>query len=226
MKTINILSCVATVACVACASEPPKSAQTNTTGASSYETSRTTSSRTDTTPATTDSRMQASDFSNSHTVMNAPKATEPRVMPLANAGATGNGKGNDTWGKTGTPSDPSRATPVDTAPQYPTAAGDSPTTPKVDNTKNNARDKGGTTLTPMDQGKSDAERKITATIRKNVVGDKALSMNAKNVKIITQGDRVTLRGVVKTDAEKSAIERYAYDCSGVGTVDNQLEVKQ
>jgi hyperosmotically inducible protein len=92
------------------------------------------------------------------------------------------------------------------------------------NTKINDRDRHGA-LTPMDQG-GGADRDITAAIRRAVVGDKALSFTAKNVKIITVGGKVTLRGPVKSDEEKSAIEAKAKAANGVSSVDNQLEVKK
>jgi hypothetical protein len=92
------------------------------------------------------------------------------------------------------------------------------------NTKINDRDRHGA-LTPMDQG-GGSDRDITAAVRRAVVGDKALSFTAKNVKIITVGGKVTLRGPVKSDDEKSAIEAKAKATPGVGSVDNQLEVKK
>jgi hyperosmotically inducible protein len=92
------------------------------------------------------------------------------------------------------------------------------------NTKNNDRDRHGA-LTPMDQG-GGADRDITAAIRRAAVGDKALSFTAKNVKIITVGGKVTLRGPVKSDEEKSLIESKAKAATGVSSVDNQLEVKK
>lgn len=98
-------------------------------------------------------------------------------------------------------------------------------TKNADNTKINDRDRHGA-LTPMDQGGSEAERNITASIRKGVVGDKSLSFTAKNVKIITNGTKVTLRGAVKTDQERSAIELRAKQTAGVTDVDNQIEVKK
>lgn len=98
-------------------------------------------------------------------------------------------------------------------------------TKNATNTKINDRDRHGA-LTPMDQGGSAAERNITASIRKGVVGDKSLSFTAKNVKIITTGSKVTLRGPVKTDEERSAIETRAKQTPGVTEVDNQLEVKK
>ena len=98
-------------------------------------------------------------------------------------------------------------------------------TKNATNTKINDRDRHGA-LTPMDQGGSAAERNITAAIRKGVMGDKSLSFTAKNVKIITNGTKVTLRGPVSSDQERSNIETRAKQTPGVTEVDNQIEVKK
>jgi osmotically-inducible protein OsmY len=78
----------------------------------------------------------------------------------------------------------------------------------------------------MDQGSSDGERKVTATIRKAVVADPDLSFSAKNVTIITMGGKVVLRGAVNSIHEKNAIDRYARSTPGVTEVDNELDVKK
>jgi len=52
-----------------------------------------------------------------------------------------------------------------------------------------------------------------------------MSANARNVKIITIAGRVTLRGPVNSEEEKSVIEEIARRNTPSGTVDNQLEVK-
>ena len=96
----------------------------------------------------------------------------------------------------------------------------------ADNTKRNARDADGTTLTPLDQGENEADRTITQQIRKAVVGHDQLSTNAKNVKIITQNGVVTLRGPVKSAEEKSTIASVAQKTGGVKRVDNQLEIER
>lgn len=96
----------------------------------------------------------------------------------------------------------------------------------ADNTKRNARDADGTTLTPLDQGENEADRTITQQIRKAVVGHDQLSTNAKNVKIITQDGVVTLRGPVKSAEEKSTIASVAQKTGGVKRVDNQLEIER
>jgi hypothetical protein len=95
----------------------------------------------------------------------------------------------------------------------------------ADNTGINERDKGGATMLPTDQSENPMDRDITAGVRKQVVGDENLSMQAKNVKIITTGQVVTLRGPVKSEAEKKAIGEYAARAPNVKRVDNQLEVE-
>jgi hyperosmotically inducible protein len=98
-------------------------------------------------------------------------------------------------------------------------------TKNADNTKMNERDRHDA-LTPMNQGNGSDEIKISAAIRKGIVGDKSLSFMAKNVKVITQGTKVTLRGPVHSDQEKAAIEARARQTPGVTDVDDQIEVKK
>ena len=98
-------------------------------------------------------------------------------------------------------------------------------TPAADNTSKNQRDRSGETATSGDQSNSQEDVKITASIRRAVVGDKSLSMTAKNVKIITANGTVTLRGPVNNDAEKTKIAELAQSAAGNAKIDNQLEVK-
>lgn len=95
----------------------------------------------------------------------------------------------------------------------------------ADNTKRNENDDKSGVLTAGDQGESEADRKITQHVRQGVVGDDALSMTAKNVKIITVNGVVTLRGPVNSEKEKTDIATVAQRVEGVKRVDNQLEVK-
>jgi osmotically-inducible protein OsmY len=74
------------------------------------------------------------------------------------------------------------------------------TATQPDNTVRNVRDRNNNTLTPLDQGNSKADLQITSQIRKQIIASKTMSVNAKNVKIITENGRVTLRGPVKTAA--------------------------
>ena len=66
--------------------------------------------------------------------------------------------------------------------------------------------------------------RITQEIRKAVVANDALSVNAHNVKIITSGGVVTLRGPVNSADEKAAIYAEAKRVAGVTRVDNLLEI--
>jgi hyperosmotically inducible protein len=95
----------------------------------------------------------------------------------------------------------------------------------LENTELNVRDKAGTTLTPEDQKETKKDIKITAHIRKSVVKDKSLSVDAHNVKIITRNGVVTLRGPIENPAESMAIEKIAKHTRGVVRIDNQLEIK-
>jgi hyperosmotically inducible protein len=97
--------------------------------------------------------------------------------------------------------------------------------PDADNTKKNERDRSGETQTSGDQSNSQGDVKTTAAIRRAVVKDPSLSNMAKNVKIITANGTVTLRGPVKTDAEKAKIAELAQSAAGNAKIDNQLEVK-
>lgn len=80
-------------------------------------------------------------------------------------------------------------------------------------------------LTPLDQGNSQADVDTTAQIRKEIIADENMSVNARNVKIITREGRVTLRGPVNSAEEKSLIGEIASRIARAENVDNQLEVK-
>jgi len=97
--------------------------------------------------------------------------------------------------------------------------------PAADNTAKNERDRSGDTLTSGDQSNSPEDIKITAAIRRAIVGEKSLSMTAKNVKIITAAGMVTLRGPVNSAEEKAMIAKLAQSAAGEAKIDNQLEVK-
>lgn len=76
-----------------------------------------------------------------------------------------------------------------------------------------------------DNQKNDkADRDSLQKIRRAIVQDKSLSTAAHNVKIMVEGGQVTLRGVVRTDAEKQAVEAKAAEVAGAGKVTNMLSV--
>lgn len=109
-----------------------------------------------------------------------------------------------------------------------TDAGDAnhPAPTQPDNTAVNERDRKSQTMTPLDQGNGKQDLDITQQIRKSVMADKSLSFAAKNVKIITNGGKVTLRGPVNTAEERAAIDAAARKVAGSGNVDNQIEIKK
>jgi sporulation protein YlmC with PRC-barrel domain len=96
-------------------------------------------------------------------------------------------------------------------------------TAEPDNTVRNVRDRNNNTLTPLDQGNSKADVATTAQIRKEIIAGK-MSMNARNVKIITLNGQVTLRGPVNSAEEKRLIGEIADRIARSENVDNQLEV--
>lgn len=92
------------------------------------------------------------------------------------------------------------------------------------NTEINKRDRNHQTLTPMDQSGSKADREITQGVRKSIMRQE-LSMNAKNIKVITRNGEVTLRGPVNSTSEVEQIVQMAKAVPGVKTLKNELEVK-
>ena len=94
---------------------------------------------------------------------------------------------------------------------------------EADNTGKNARDQGDRTLTAGDQSNRAPDVDLTQMIRQGITSDDAMSVQARNVKVITQDGVVTLRGPVETQAEKASIESLART-AGATRIDNQLEI--
>jgi osmotically-inducible protein OsmY len=95
---------------------------------------------------------------------------------------------------------------------------------EADNTGRNVRDRSDATLTPGDQGSSEADVEITRNVRRAITANDQLSTIAKNIKIITVNGKVTLRGPVKSAQEQQLIQS-AVQSLGITSVDNQLEVE-
>jgi hyperosmotically inducible protein len=72
------------------------------------------------------------------------------------------------------------------------------------------------------QSNQSSDLQITRNIRRALIKDKSLSISAHNVTIITKDGKVTLKGKVKSEAEKQTVESAATHVAGVGNVDNQL----
>jgi hyperosmotically inducible periplasmic protein len=95
----------------------------------------------------------------------------------------------------------------------------------ADNTKVNQRDQNPSEPTAGQQKNSRSDRDITQQIRQAIVKDKSLSTYAHNVKIITQNGQVTLKGPVRSDDEKRAIEGKATEIAGKDKVTSELGIK-
>ena len=89
-----------------------------------------------------------------------------------------------------------------------------------DNTKVNKA--GEITAASQKNGKHDLA--ITRDIRKAIVADKSLSTYAHNVKVVTENGFVTLKGPVRSEDERKAVEAKAIDVAGRERVANELTV--
>jgi len=103
-------------------------------------------------------------------------------------------------------------------------AEDAPPLPR-DNSGVNVRDRNDAAVTAGQQSNVKSDVGLTRQIRQAVVKDSSLSVLAQNVKIVSASGSVTLRGPVKTEAEKDAIGSKAQAIAGADRVSNQLEVK-
>jgi hyperosmotically inducible periplasmic protein len=93
-----------------------------------------------------------------------------------------------------------------------------------DNTKVNTRDRAKGAVTADQQKENAADRVLTQKIRRAVMDDKSLSTYAHNVKIVTMGGQVTLKGPVRSEEEKTSIEAKATELAGAGKVTNQISI--
>ena len=97
--------------------------------------------------------------------------------------------------------------------------------PDSDNTKMNQRDRNPNEPTADQQQNNRSDRDLTQQIRQAIVADKTFSTYAHNVKVITQNGQVTLKGPVRSDDEKRAVETKAAAIAGDGKVTSELTVK-
>jgi hyperosmotically inducible periplasmic protein len=103
---------------------------------------------------------------------------------------------------------------------------DQQSTPSPDNTKTNQRDRNAAEPTADQQKENAPDRELARQIRRALVQDKTLSTYAHNVKIVAENGVVTLKGPVKSEEEKSAIERKAADVAGSSDkIHSELAVK-
>ena len=95
-----------------------------------------------------------------------------------------------------------------------------------DNTKVNKRDRDRSEPTADQQKGNVSDRDLTKRIRQSIMADKSLSTYAHNVKVISQNGVVTLKGPVRSEDEKKAIESKAMEVVGSGgRINNEISVK-
>ena len=75
------------------------------------------------------------------------------------------------------------------------------------------------------QSNSSNDVELTRKIRQSLMQDKSLSTYAHNVKIITRNGVVELKGPVRSQSEKEAVEAKATEIAGASKVKNELTVK-
>ena len=94
----------------------------------------------------------------------------------------------------------------------------------ADNTGINKRDQSEKELTADQQSETEKDRNITQKIRRAITKDKSLSIQAHNVKIITVDGIVTLKGPVKSDGEKKAVEEKAAQVVGNDKIKSEIGI--
>jgi len=93
-----------------------------------------------------------------------------------------------------------------------------------DNTRTNERDRSKAHPVPTQQSGNKSDLQLTQDIRRAITQDKSLSTYARNIKIITRNGDVTLRGPVRSEQEKAAVEAKANELAGPNHVKSVLEV--
>jgi osmotically-inducible protein OsmY len=94
----------------------------------------------------------------------------------------------------------------------------------ADNTKVNQQDRQQSEPTADQQKNNTSDVELTRQIRRSLTGDKSLSTYAHNVKVVAQNGRVTLKGPVRSDAEKSAILAKAAEIAGQTNINDEITV--
>jgi len=95
---------------------------------------------------------------------------------------------------------------------------------KPDNTAANKADRQQGQPTADQQKENVSDRDMTKNIRRALVKDKSLSTYAHNVKIISENGIVTLKGPVRSEEEKSAVEAKAAEVAGSNNVKSEITV--
>jgi len=106
----------------------------------------------------------------------------------------------------------------------PMPAQDNTQQPPADNSKVNKRDRDKGSPTADQQKMNATDRELARKVRSSIMDDKSLSTYAHNIKIMARDGKVTLKGPVRSEEEKSAIEAKATEVAGAGNVINEIEI--
>jgi len=159
------------------------------------------------------------------TTRSVPVDTTTNGTPTTTNGAPMNSGAPTTTTTTTTDGTTPATIPDGTTPRTTTPDGNVTRPVEPDNTAKNQRDANtDLTKTPIDQDENQADINRTAEIRKRIIDTPDMSINARNVKIITSQGKVTLRGPVNSEAERDLVVKIAKDVAGEANVDNQVEV--
>lgn len=93
-----------------------------------------------------------------------------------------------------------------------------------DNTGVNKRDRAADAVTAGSSKNNKTDLSLMKQIRKSIVADKSLSTDAHNIKVIAMDGSVTLKGPVRTDAEKMTVEAKAKEVAGADKVTSEISV--
>ena len=94
----------------------------------------------------------------------------------------------------------------------------------ADNPTVNQRDRNTSEPTADRQKENPTDRQLAQQIRKALMKDKSLSTYAHNVKVIAQNGMVTLKGPVKSEDEKQAVETKAAQIAGSDKVTSEIQI--
>jgi osmotically-inducible protein OsmY len=93
-----------------------------------------------------------------------------------------------------------------------------------DNSKINTRDRDKNEMTAEQQKENRSDRELARQVRRAIVKDKSLSTYAHNIKVIARDGAVTLKGPVRSEEEKQAVEAKAVEVAGQGKVTDEIQV--
>ena len=95
---------------------------------------------------------------------------------------------------------------------------------ETDNSKVNKRDRIANEVTADQQSNSEGDTDLTRRIRQAIMQEENFSTYAQNVKIISVNGKVTLKGPVNSESEKSKILSHARAVAGMANVTNEMSV--